>query len=94
MIQKLLACLLAAALTACLFLPACAEEEKEDEPWICLVCGSESTGKTCESCSVLKGIWPCAGCGRNNIRTVCGGCGLSRDESVEKQALSGIRQIR
>ena len=87
MIRKLLSCLLAVLLLCPLF-PASADESS-DGLWICLCCGSETSGTVCSFCRAVKGVWTCQGCGNRNLSDTCRTCGKSKEDSLQEQAFCG-----
>ena len=89
MIRKLLICLLTLLLLCPLFTAALGESALPDEKWICLCCGSETSGTACSVCHAVHGVWICYGCGTRNFSVSCSSCGKSRDDSLQEQAFCG-----
>ncbi len=55
-------------------------QTSEGHPWICLVCGEENTGDSCEVCNHEKGSWFCPDCHTINTGNACEQCGRSFED--------------
>ena len=58
----------------------------QEETWVCLKCGQESTGSLCVVCGETRGVWTCSNCGTRNLSDACMNCGTEKSASLTQEA--------